>query len=155
MAKGKYEYWLSSDGLLLLEAWARDGLTDEQIAHNVGISRKTLAQWKTRFSIIGDTLKVKKEIADIEVENALRKRALGFKYDEKTYERVWNDKFEKYIKVNTKIVTKMVVPDVTAQIYWLKNRKPDKWRDRPAEEDKTALETLDNILKSVNGMMQQ
>ena len=42
MAKGKYEYWLTNEGLILLEGWARDGLTDEQIAHNMGITSKTL-----------------------------------------------------------------------------------------------------------------
>lgn len=46
MAKGKYEYWLTPEGLLKLEGWARDGLTDEQIAHNMGISRSTLNKWK-------------------------------------------------------------------------------------------------------------
>lgn len=46
MAKGRYEEWLTDDGLLLLEGWARNGLTDEQIAHNVGITSETLRQWK-------------------------------------------------------------------------------------------------------------
>ena len=42
MAKGKYQEWLTEDGLTKLEAWARDGLTDEQIAKNIGIKRPTL-----------------------------------------------------------------------------------------------------------------
>ena len=42
MAKGKYEYWLTPEGLLKLEGWARDGLTDEQIAHNMCIAYSTL-----------------------------------------------------------------------------------------------------------------
>ena len=41
MAKGKYTEWIESDGLEQLRAWARDGLTDEQIAHNMGICRDT------------------------------------------------------------------------------------------------------------------
>ena len=40
MAKGKYEYWLTPEGLIKLEGWARDGLTDEQIAVNIGVNRK-------------------------------------------------------------------------------------------------------------------
>lgn len=75
MAKGKYQKWLEPDGLLLLQAWARDGLTDEQIAHNMGIRRSTLADWKNKFSDISDALKKGKEIVDVEVENALRKQA--------------------------------------------------------------------------------
>ena len=49
MAKGKYEYWLTDEGLLQIGGWARNGLTDEQIAHNMGICRDTLIQWKKKF----------------------------------------------------------------------------------------------------------
>ena len=48
---------MTEEGLLQLEAWARDGLTEEQIAHNMGISRKTLYEWKSKYSDICDTLK--------------------------------------------------------------------------------------------------
>ena len=57
MAKGKYEQWLTEEGLLQLEAWARNGLTDEQIAANIGICRDTLIEWKKKYSDISDTLK--------------------------------------------------------------------------------------------------
>ena len=124
MAKGKYEYWLTPEGLLKLEGWARDGLTDEQIAYNMGICRDTLIQWKKRYSDISDTLKKGKEVVDRQVENALLKRALGYKYTEVTKERTEGG------FVVTKEVTKEVVPDTTAQIFWLKNRKPNEWRDK-------------------------
>lgn len=124
MAKGKYEYWLTPEGLLKLEGWARDGLTDEQIAYNMGICRDTLIQWKKRYSDISDTLKKGKEVVDRQVENALLKRALGYKYTEVTKERIEGG------FVVTKEVTKEVVPDTTAQIFWLKNRKPNEWRDK-------------------------
>ena len=71
MAKGKYEQWLTEEGLLQLEAWARNGLTDEQIAANMGITRSTLNEWKKKYSDISDTLKRGKDIVDIQVENAL------------------------------------------------------------------------------------
>ena len=86
MAKGKYQEWLTEEGLLQLESWARDGLTDEQIASNMGISRETLSQWKKKYSDISDTLKRGKAVVDIQVENALLKRALGYSYDEVTKE---------------------------------------------------------------------
>lgn len=130
MAKGKYEQWLTEEGLLQLEAWARKGLTDEQIAANIGISRSTLNEWKNRFSDISDTLKRGKEIVDIQVENALLKRALGYTYKEITREAQFNPQTEQYEMVVTKEVTKEVVPDTTAQIFWLKNRKPEEWRDK-------------------------
>lgn len=61
-----------------------------------------------------------KEVIDRQVENSLLKRALGYRYDEVTYED----------GVETKRVTKEVQPDTTAQIFWLKNRKPNEWRDK-------------------------
>ena len=99
MAKGKYEYWKSADGLILLEGWARDGLTDEQIAEKMHIGMTTFYRWKTDFREIREALKKGKDVVDYEVENALFKKAMS--------------------------------GDVTAQIFWLKNRRPDKWRDKP------------------------
>lgn len=130
MAKGKYEKWLEPDGLQLLGAWARDGLTDEQIAKNMGISRSTLNEWKKKYPDISDTLKRGKEVVDVEVENALLKRALGYSTTEVTRERALNPETGKVELVVTKAVTKEVPPDTTAQIFWLKNRRPDLWRDK-------------------------
>lgn len=124
MAKGKYHRWMEPEGLILLEGWARDGLTDEQIAHNIGINRCTLQDWKNRFPIISDTLKKGKEVVDLMVENALLKRALGYEYDEVKVE------YEDSVEQKRTVTTKIVIPDTTAQIFWLKNRRPDKWRDR-------------------------
>ena len=73
---GKYEYWLSQEGQVLLQGWARDGLTDEQIAKNMCISPSTLYEWKKKYSEISESLKEGKEIADYLVENALFKNAL-------------------------------------------------------------------------------
>lgn len=72
MALGKINEWLERDKLILLEGWARDGLTDEQIAKNIGISRASLYEWKKRSWHIW-RLKKGKEVIDFEVENALLK----------------------------------------------------------------------------------
>ena len=77
----KINDWLENDKLILLEGWARSGLTDEQIAKNIGINRTTLYDWKKKEVNIADALKRGKEVIDFEVENALLKRALGYKYD--------------------------------------------------------------------------
>ena len=135
MAKGKYQEWLTEEGLLQLESWARDGLTDEQVASNMGITRKTLAEWKTKYSDICDTLKRGKAVVDIQVENALLKRALGYSYDEVTRERVLDydpstgQVVGSHMEI-TKTVKKEVQGDTTAQIFWLKNRRPEQWRDK-------------------------
>lgn len=99
--RNKYERWLTKEGLALLGGWAKEGLTDEQIAANMGIARSTLAEWKNKYPDIGNVLKENKEVADYNVENALYKTALS--------------------------------GNVTAMIFWLKNRKPSKWREKVEE----------------------
>ena len=147
MAKGKYEYWLTAEGLLQLEGWTRNGLTDEQIACNMGICRDTLNEWKKKYSVISDTLKINKEIVDTQVENALLKRALGYSFTETTKERKMNDATGKYEMVTTKEVVKEVTPDTTAQIFWLKNRKPEEWRDK---KDVTVDGNINSVVSSMS-----
>lgn len=120
IAKGKYKKWLEKDNLTLLQGWARDGLTDEQIAHNMGISRKTLAEWKNKYGDICNALKKGKEVVDFEIENALAQSALD--------------------------------GNVTAQIFWLKNRKPDKWKDKPVVDDSGIIEKLDKVIGDIDAI---
>lgn len=134
----------------MIEGWARDGLTDEQIAFNIGISRSTLSEWKKKYTDISDTLKRGKEVIDRQVENALLKRALGYKYKETTRELI-TDKETGYSElVVTKVVEKEVVPDTTAQIFWLKNRKPSNWKDKPDGDNFN--DALQEMLKGLNQM---
>lgn len=140
MAKGKYESWLLPDALTRLEGWARDGLTDEQIAANMGISPSTLYDWKKKFPQVSESLKKGKEVVDIEVENALLKRALGYVYTER--------RVEESEKEGVKVVetVKHALPDTTAQIFWLKNRRPDKWRDKPEiAQAETGVQIIDDM----------
>lgn len=126
--KGLYEEWLTKDGLMQIEGWARDGLTNDQIAHNIGISGRSFAEWISRFSSISSALKKGKAPVDIEVENALLKSALGFEYEETIteIEELPGGKQKKQIRK----VKKYAPPNSTAQIFWLKNRRPDRWRDK-------------------------
>ena len=140
MALGKINEWLEKDKLILLEGWARDGLTDEQIAKNIGINRTTLYDWKKKEANIAEALKKGKEVIDFEVENALLKRALGYEYEEEIYEN----------GILTKKVKKQVAPDTTAQIFWLKNRKKEQWREK-VEVVKTD-EDLQNINKNISNI---
>lgn len=127
MAKSKWETHVK-DKLILVEGWARDGLTDEQIAKNLGIGIRTFYEYKEKYPQFSQSLKRGKEVVDTEVENALLKRALGYTYDEETYEEL-SDGTSK-----SKTVTKHIPGDTTAQIFWLKNRKPGVWRDKTAIE---------------------
>ena len=101
MARGKYQDYLTEEGLLKLEGWARDGLTDEQIAEDkIGINRTTLYDWKKKYPDISDALSNGKEVIDRKVENALLKRALGYEYAENEY-AVWDmDEDEAFNELN-------------------------------------------------------
>ena len=133
----KINDWLEEDKLILLEGWARDGLTNEQIANNIGINAKTLYEWKNKESKISNVLKKAREVVDYEVENALYKRAVGYRYDEITYEN----------GVETKRITKEVAPDTIAQIFWLKNRKKEQWREKQEYNNDEELSKLDKLLE--------
>ena len=135
-SNGKYAQWITKEGLLKIEGWARDGLTDEQIAYNMGIHTSTLYEWKKRYKELTEALKKGKEVIDRQVENALLKRALGYKYTE-TKEMAGDDG-----RTIVTVTEKEVVPDTTAQIFWLKNRKPKDWRDK--QEIETSGETTVN-----------
>lgn len=125
-----YKDWLEPDKLLLVEAWARDGLSNEQIANNMGIGLTTFYEWQKKYPEFSGSIKRSKEVADIEVENALFKRAIGYSYTEETKELVTDKETGERKLVVTKTVKRDVPPDVGAQCFWLKNRKPGMWRDR-------------------------
>lgn len=157
-AKGKYHKWLDQDGLLLLSGWARDGLTDEQIAHNMGVAYSTLRLWKDKHSAISAALKKSKEVVDTEVENALYKKALGYNAEIKKtfkikcvdYDPDTGKRIREYEELQIGIDEVHVPADTTAQIYWLKNRKPEQWRDRQdVEVNAQTLELVTNVLSEV------
>lgn len=144
MATASYKDWITKDGLLMLESWARDGLTNEQIAYNIGVARQTFQRWIKNYSDIADALKRGKRPVDMEVENALLKNALGYSYSE---DIVYKDE-----SGNTRVrrVNRYSKPDTTAQIFWLKNRKPALWRDKHVqqiEDARPVKETESDFLK--------
>lgn len=116
----KTDIWMTDDNLIRVRGWARDGLTDEQIAGKMGIGVRTLYEWKKRFPQFSQALKSGKEVVDYAVENALLKKALA--------------------------------GDVGACCFWLKNRRPDKWKDRmedilKQQKVQEGVQILDDIPK--------
>lgn len=121
----KYDEWITEEGLIRIQGWARDGLTDKEIAiEKCGVAYSTFKEWKKRFPDLSASLKEGKDVPDRKVENALYNSAIGYYYYE---EQVTNTgevvEVRRYSKPNT-----------TAQIFWLKNRKPDDWRDKQEVE---------------------
>ncbi len=149
-ARGKYLDWIEPEGLLRIEGWARDGLTDKQIAHNIGVNERTFTRWKREHESIMSVLKNGKEVIDRQVENALLKNALGFEYEEtKTIMEIMPDGERKQ---RIEKVKKYSPPNPTSQIFWLKNRKPADWRDR-REVDANVKEEKTIFVESENEML--
>lgn len=155
IAKGKYEEWLTKDGLTLLEGWAMEGLTDEQIAKKIGINPATLYAWMNKYDEINKAIKKGKAPVDIAVEKALLNSALGYYIKTKEPIKLRTEKqynggkiVEEHIEYAEKEL--YIPPSNTAQIFWLKNRRPDKWRDKPETvENMDALTKLDEMLAEV------
>ena len=134
---------MTEEGLLQLEAWERDCLTDEQIAANMVIGYSTLQTWKSKYQDIQDTLKKGKEVVDTEVENALLQKALGMTKTVQKPIKLKEVKYDNGKRVSEKERIEyaeeevFIPPDTTAQIFWLKNRRPDKWRDKQKDDNDT------------------
>ena len=143
---------MEQDSLLMVEGWARQGLTDEQIAKNIGISKSTFYDWLKKFPDISNALKKGKAPVDFEVENALLKRALGFEYEEtETIIEEVDGKQKKRIKK----IKKVALPETSAAIFWLKNRKPEQWRNvNPTVEAKLKAET-EKLLREAENLSTQ
>lgn len=124
MARLDASDWTKKEALVKIQGWARDGLSDEQIADNIGIARQTLHRWRKKHNAIEQAMKIGKDVADRQVENAMFKSAIGHTYKEDV---VTND--GRVVTVN-----KYSKPNVTAQIFWLKNRKTDTWRDKTEQQ---------------------
>ena len=153
--KGLFEEWLTEDALKRVEGWARDGLTDQQIFHNMGIGCRTFYEWQEKFPQFAQAIKKGKAPVDFEVENALLKRALGYDIEEiitdieeipikvkgKDGEAETGIKTKKHIRK----VKRHVPADVTAQIFWLKNRRPGRWRDKIETAPEQGSELLQSL----------
>jgi len=109
----------------LAEKYAKMGLVDTQIAKKLGISHQTMNQYKNKYPDFLASLKRGKTVPDDEVENALLKSAKGYEFG---YLEEELDAKGKVVKQKRGVTH--VKPNTTAQIFWLKNRRPDKWRDK-------------------------
>ncbi|MDW4099468.1 helix-turn-helix domain-containing protein [Staphylococcus saprophyticus] len=119
-----YEKLDIKDKLTLVEGWKRDGLTDEQIGHNLGVSKNSIIKWKKEKKDFSEAIKKGKETSDYELENALHKRATGYYYKEETVTNKGDVvQIEKYEHANP-----------TSLIFALKNRLPAKYRDKVEQE---------------------
>lgn len=135
--------WLTESGLLRIQGWARDGLTNEDIAKNMGVNPKTLYDWIKKQPSFEEALRLGKEPADRKVENALFNRAVGFKEVVKKVKVLQDGTIVDYEE------EVYYPPDTTAQIFWVKNRKPKEWRDKQDIDLSGEVDTGNPILESI------
>lgn len=110
--------------LLLIEAWTRDGMIIEDMAEKLGVAVSSLYEYQKKHPEFAEALKKGREVADVTVENALYEKALPKKII-LNKQKVLND--GEVIDYQEEVY---VPGDVTAQIFWLKNRRPLAWRDK-------------------------
>ena len=157
MAYQKMEAWETPKGLDILRGLARRGLSDEDIAKSIGINKATLYRWKAKSAVISDTLKEGKLVADLAVESALFKKATGFTVTDTKTTSFLDKETGELVEGKSEVTTKHVLPDTLAIMFWLKNRRPDLWKDKVTEQSdatetqlNTYLNRLSDALKSSN-----
>lgn len=119
--------WLEEDQLMLLECWARDGYTYEDIANRIGIGISTLRNWRAKYPEIDKVLKTGREIIDYKVENALLKSALGYRTKETKVITIMRRGV--VVETQTETTEREQAPNVSAAQCWLYNRLPKKWKN--------------------------
>ncbi|WP_246782552.1 DNA-packaging protein [Wohlfahrtiimonas chitiniclastica] len=134
--KYKHEYCELAFNYCLL------GATDADLARFFDVSEQTINTWKHEYPEFLESIKKGKVDADALVAKSLFQRAIGYQYIETK-----NEMSEQGMKKS--VTTKEAMPDTTAQIFWLKNRQPDKWRDKPVavseELDATPVKIVVNV----------
>lgn len=118
--------WLEEDNLMLIECWARDGYTFQDIANRIGIAVSTLRGWRAQYPEFDEALKRGREIIDYKVENALLKSALGYKTKEVKVTTTM--RYGKVVETVKEVTDKEQAPNVSAIQCWLYNRLPNKWK---------------------------
>lgn len=115
------------------------GATDKELANFFSVSEQTLNKWKKDFPEFIESLKKGKSIADANVASKLYNRAIGYDFEEKHFDLKRQDKDSPSQLVETKRIKKHMPADTTAAIFWLKNRQPEKWRDKKEVDAKVNL----------------
>ena len=137
MAKSKYESHVAPF-LDKIAAWARKGATAKEIAGKLKVAYSTFRKYldegekgDERYKALSALFAQACEVPDDEVEAALFHRAKGISYDEEIYEQRWDEKQEKMVEVCVKRTRKYIPPDPTSAMFWLANRRGDKWKYKP------------------------
>lgn len=133
---------------------AKRGCTDDEIAESFGIGVRTLYAWKGAHPEFQQALKETKSKTDEGVAESLYARACGLTKRTTKKVREVIDADGNKVKL-TELIEETLPPDTTAMIYWLKNRQPELWRDRPKQDDtdtavlKAAKELVSSVQSAI------
>lgn len=130
MGVSMVEDWLEADGLILMESWARDGYTVQDIATRIGITQEALRGWMRKYPEIKQAINNGRELVDYKVENALLKAALGYKTKEVRVCTIIRN--GKMMETQKETIEREQAPNVSACQVWLYNRMPKKWKNMNA-----------------------
>jgi len=106
----------------------RLGATDKELAEFFGVTERTINAWKGAHPAFLHALKEGKQLADAQVADKLFQRAIGYSHPD-----VHISNYQGLVTITP--ITKHYPPDPTSMIFWLKNRRPDLWRDKPEPDD--------------------
>ena len=153
VANWRLQKWQDPRNQTLLEAWARRGMTQAEIAQRMGVAQKTLQRWLREYAFIREPIQTGKEYIDAQVENALLKRALGCVVTEKKYgiptvrAEEPEDAEEERGPVLLAVTEKEIPPDPRSAMFWLTNRMPETWKAKIDEPEKTT-EPIQIVIKT-------
>jgi hypothetical protein len=126
---------------LFIKTLAYQGLIESEMAEQMGIALKTLTNWKNKYPEFLRAIKEGKDNPDQKVVHALYENALGGEYTTKK-PIVVSDGSQIGSHIEMVEVTERVPANVTAQIYWTKNRLPKEWKDKQDIEHSGTIETI-------------
>lgn len=155
MAEALYKKWIAPDGLWKIQEWAKSGLTDTEIAAQIGVTRKTLYEWEKKYPEFKEALQRAKRQADDKVVGALYSRATGYTATVKKMQKIRTVKYDKLGKKVSE--TEELVPyeeevhvpgDVNAQKFWLTNRDPENWKNHVEVDGAVGTGSLEEYIRS-------
>ena len=126
-------------------------MTDEEIAGELGICIATLYNWEKAHPEFLEAIKKGKKPTDAKAEQSLFQRVTGYEYKERKLTAIRDENTGKMVPYKVETFEKHMPPDVGAAFIWLKNRRPDRWRDKPETSAAEILERLDAVFDKLDG----
>ena len=140
MPRSKFHIWCEKYGLDTVRRLAEEGLSDKEIPSRAHMTQAEFNSWKRRFRAFRDAIEIGRREADFSVTEALYKKAIGYnvslnkthKLKRVDYDPDTGKKLREYEELATGVDEDYIEPDLRAEIFWLKNRLPERWSERGA-----------------------